>query len=337
MSFAKSEESRIPFLKGGEISKLTYVEDRGGKFFDENGQEGDALQIMAENGFNFARIRVLNNPGKGHGNEYYLPEGYQDPDDCLAMARRAKDKGMQIEFTFAYSDTWSDGENQLIPYDWRPYIEENNLTGDELATYLEGKIYEFTKDMMLKLIEQGTCPEYVSIGNEMQYGLLYNNYKNNNGFYNKSDYLTRFVNAGARAVRETSPESKIVLHSDHGGELLSRRKTFINALANIDFDVIGVSYYPYYTKSISIDDVVNEFNTLINRYDKDVIIMETGYNWNETKPDGWDGQLQDSGYYQNIYGETQSGQRAFLTELYAKLKQVLGGRCIGDLGSGNGI
>ena len=112
---------------------------------------------------------------------------------------------------------------------------------------------------------------------------------------------------------------------------MSRRKTFINALANIDFDVIGVSYYPYYTKSISIDDVVNEFNTLINRYDKDVIIMETGYNWNETKPDGWDGQLQDSGYYQNIYGETQSGQRAFLTELYAKLKQVLGGRCIGDL------
>ena len=52
--------------------------------------------------------------------------------------------------------------------------------------------------MMLKLIEQGTCPEYVSIGNEMQYGLLYNNHKNNNGFYNKSDYLTRFVNAGAR-------------------------------------------------------------------------------------------------------------------------------------------
>ncbi len=48
-----------------------------------------------------------------------------------------------------------------------------------------GKIYEFTKDMMLKLIEQGTCPEYVSIGNEMQYGLLYNNHKNNNGFYNK--------------------------------------------------------------------------------------------------------------------------------------------------------
>ena len=55
---------------------------------------------------------------------------------------------------------------------------------------------------------------------------------------------------------------------------------------------------------------MNEFNTLINRYDKDVIIMETGYNWNETKPDGWDGQLQDSGYYQNIYGENSIGTKS---------------------------
>ena len=53
-------------------------------------KRGDALQIMAENGFNFARIRVLNNPGKGHGNEYYLPEGYQDPDDCLANGKTCK-------------------------------------------------------------------------------------------------------------------------------------------------------------------------------------------------------------------------------------------------------
>ncbi|MBR0469601.1 MAG: glycosyl hydrolase 53 family protein, partial [Clostridia bacterium] len=72
-------------------------------------------------------------------------------------------------------------------------------------------------------------------------------------------------------------------------------------------------------------------NSLISTYNKDVIVMETGYNWNEYKKGGpWDGQLEDSGYYQNIYGESQEGQRAFLTELYAKLKQVSGGRCIGD-------
>ena len=99
----------------------------------------------------------------------------------------------------------------------------------------------------------------------------------------------------------------------------------------VDYDVIGASYYPFYESTYSIDTVVNEFNTFVNTYDKDVIIMETGYNWNPSKKGGGDGQLHDSGYYQSIYGEDKAGQRAFLTELYAKLKTVLGGRCIGDL------
>lgn len=336
MSFTPCEETRTPLLKGGEISKLTYVEDRGGKFFDADGNEGDALQIMAENGFNLARIRVLNNPGKGRGDDYYLPDGYQDLDDCLELARRAKDKGMQIEFTFAYSDSWSDGANQRIPYDWQAEIAERGITDtEELAKYLESKVYDYTKEVMQALINQGTCPEYVSIGNEIQVGLFFTTGKDTriSAFYNNPNYLARFLAAGAKAVREISPDSKIIVHSDMGGEVLNRRKTFVNAVSQIlDYiDVIGVSYYPNYSQSTSAEALVNEFNTMINRFDKDVIIMETGYNWTEFKPDGEEGQLTNSGYYQDIYGETQEGQRAFLTELYAKLKQTLGGRCIGDL------
>lgn len=331
-SLAPSEQTRVPFLKGGEISKLTYVEDKGGKFYYADGTEGDALQIMAENGFNLARIRVLNDPGKGHGDgTYYLPAGYQTEEDCLRLARRAKDKGMQIEFTFAYSDYWSDGGNQIMPHEWQEYITENSLTGENMYKYLEEQVYSYTKDIMQKLIAQGTCPEYVSIGNEMQYGMFFGNYTSGSAMYNNATYLARFVNAGAKAVRETAPESKIILHSDNGGKVLSGRKTFANMLKNVDFDVIGVSYYPFYNADVSIDTVVSEFATMINTYDKDVIIMETGYNWSELRGDGYEGQLQNSGYYQNIYGETQEGQRAFFAELYAKLKQVAGGRCIGDL------
>lgn len=336
LSFTKSQETFTPFLKGGEISKLTYVEDMGGKFFDADGNEGDALQIMAENGFNLARIRLLNDPGKGHGEpDYYLPAGYMTEEDCLSMARRAKDKGMQILFSFAYSDYWVDGEKQYIPNLWQAEIDAQGLSGENLYKYLEDKTYNYTKDIMQKLIAQGTCPEYISIGNEIQVGIYFGNQKIKDkfisGLYNNADMLARFLNAGAKAVRETSPDTKIVLHSDNGGKV-RRRNTFIKVLSKVDYDVIGVSYYPYYNADVSIDTVVSEFASLIKEYDKDVIIMETGYNWTEFKPGGeWEGQLKDSGYYQNIYGETQPGQRAFLTELYAKLKQTLGERCIGDL------
>lgn len=345
LALVKTEDTRVPFYKGGEISKLTYLESKGTKYRRADGTEADALQIMAENGFNMARIRLLDAPGKGHGDEWnYLPEGFMTEEDCLELARRAKDKGMAIEFTIAYSDYWVDGINQIIPYRWREEIAEQGITETSaLATYLEDKVYKYTKDILQKLIDQGTCPEIVSIGNEMQCGILFGTWTEKgdkkNGLYYNTGYQTRLLNAGARAVREvseaTSSNIKIALHSHNGGTV-SNETLFMNCVKNVDCDVIAVSYYPFYNDGkVSIDDVVSEFNKFINTYDKDVLIMETGFNWNPYKYDAnggeWDGQLWDSGYYDNIYGESKEGQRAFLTELYSKLKQVAGGRCIGDL------
>lgn len=339
LALSKTKDTRVQFLKGGEISKLTYLEEKGPlKYKTSSGGEKDCLQIMAEQGFNLARIRILNDPGPGHGQDgYYLPAGYEDETDCLKLAKRAKEKGMQIEWTFAYSDYWVDGEKQMIPYAWQQEINSNNYTGDSLVTYLEGKVYAYTTDIMEKLIAQDTCPEYVSIGNEIQVGILFNDYKNSNYYTNiycNADNIAKLLNAGAKAVRETASKAgktvKIVLHSDNGGKV-SARTIFTSILSKVDYDVIGASFYPYYNSDVSIDDVVNEFNTFVNTYNKDVIIMETGYNWSAVRGDNYEGQLKDNGYYQSSYGESKAGQKAFLTELYAKLKKVLGGRCIGDL------
>lgn len=331
--------TRVPFLKGGEISKLTYVEDQGGKFYRADGTEGDALQIMAENGFNLARVRILNDPGKGHGDgTYYLPAGYQDEADCLELCRRAKDKGMQIEFTFAYSDYWVDGDKQFIPHEWAEEIAAQSLTGTKKYEYLENKVYEYTKDIMQKLIAQGTCPDFVSIGNEMQCGLFFGDAKKDNykgELYYDKPWLLRFVNAGAKAVRETAPEAKVVIHTDNGGKVFDwlnanwDSTAFQYLLKRADYDIMAISYYPYYNGDISIDNIVTEFNKCVSDLGKDVMIMESGYNFAEKRSDGWDGQLQDNGYYQKSYGETPEGQRAYLTELYNKLKAVSGGRCIG--------
>ncbi len=336
LAFEPTEDTRVKFYKGGEISKLTYIESKNGSFRRIGGTNAlnDALQVMAENGFNLARIRLLDSPGKGHGDgTYYLPAGFMDLKDCLSLARRAKDKGMAIELTIAYSDYWVDGATQMVPYNWQQEITAQGISGAaKLADYFEDKVYEYTKESLQAFIDQGTTPEFVSIGNEMQCGILFNKYQSSNGLYNNATYQKRFINAGAKAVRELAPDAKIIIHSDNGGKV-SARGTFMSFVkdTNVDYDVIGVSYYPYYNADVSIDTVVNEFNNFVRTYDKDVIIMETGYNWNAKKKGGWEGQLENSGYYQDIYGEDQAGQRAFLTELYAKLKTVLGGRCIGDL------
>ena len=331
-----SAESRLPLLKGGEISKLTYVEDNGGTFYRADGTEGDALQIMAENGFNLARIRVLNDPGKGHGDgTYYLPEGYQTVDDCLELARRAKAKGMQIEFTFAYSDYWVDGDKQIIPHEWQEEMTARGITATaDKVDYLEDKVESYTKDVLRQLVAQGTTPEYVSIGNEMQAGMFFGTGYEGDLYY-KKDYLLRFVNAGAKAVREVCPSAKVVIHTDNGGKVFEWLNANWDATAyqyllkRADYDVMAVSYYPYYNSDISIDDIVTEFNYCVNNLNKDVMIMESGYNFNAKRSDGYEGQLQDNGYYQSSYGESETGQRAFLTELYNKLKTVSGGRCIG--------
>ena len=348
-----TESTRVKFYKGGEISKLTYVEDNSGVFKRADGTTADALQVMAENGFNLARIRLLDDPGPGHGQKntdsstptgWYLPKGYMTEEDCLEMARRAKDKGMDILFSFAYSDYWVDGDKQMMPAAWKKEITDQGLSDEAMYQYLEDKTYSYTKKVMEDLAAQGTTPEFVSIGNEIQAGMYFGQ-RGTDNFYSalsgNAAMLKRFLKAGAKAVREVSPKTKIVFHSDNGGKL-SERATFMSVIRDSSmseyFDVIGVSYYPFYNKDnlttkqkTSIDDVVSEFSSLVDELKKDVIIMETGYNWDELRGDGYEGQLQDSGYYQDTYGESKEGQRAFLTELYAKLKKVLGGRCIGDL------
>lgn len=321
--------SRAEFLTGGDITEVSYVESCGGKYYDENGVQADPIQLLAERGFNFARVRIYNDPGKGHGDgEWYLPEGFQNLEDGLSLAKRAKDKGMQIELTLYYSDYWADGSRQLIPNEWAEEIK--GLSGDAVITRLGELIYEYTKDVMERMKAQDTVPEYVSLGNEMQGGLLYGpGYDYGRTGTNNFENLAYFLNQGSKAVKEVSPNTKIVLHLD--GKMSQYQSFFDNCeRTNVNYDVIGPSYYPFWTGN-TVDEIVDFYNGLIERYDKDILVMETGYNFNPTKPDGSTGQLADNGPYEGIYESSPDGQRAFMEEVFQGLRSVAGGRCIGDL------
>lgn len=321
----EKEEAEKPFLLGGDITELTYVEECGGKFFDPQGREKDALQIMAENGMNLARIRVYNQTGKGTGKDgYYLPDYYQTQEDALNLARRAKSKGMALELTLHYSDYWTNGGTQMIPSSWQAGLE--GLPAEEAKQLLEKNVYEYTLQLLQEMKAQGTVPEYISLGNEIQGGILYPYGRNSDW-----ETLARFLNAGAKACREVCPQSKIILHLDDCGNT-GRYHGFFDKCAEygVDYDIIGPSYYPFWTKR-TVEEVVSFCNEISQKYDKDIMIMETGYNFHPAKPDGWPGQLTDNGPYESVYAATQQGHRDFMAELVNGLKSVEDGRCIGDL------
>lgn len=335
VTLTKTDDPYV-FYKGADITELNYVKDHGGVYKYQDGTPGDAVQILKDYGVNMARIRLYNNPGKGRGYDgYYLPEGYQDEEDCLDLARRAKDAGMAIQFTFHYSDYWSNGERQLIPADWQAEIE--GMDREQAQQKLAELVYSYTKDIMTKLSAQGTVPEFVSLGNEINGGLLfpYGNTYEIDDFNGEScpvdwDGLAMFINAGYDAVKEVSPETEVVIHLADA-PIESKIEWFMKEFvaAGAKFDVLGFSYYPAWSE-MTIEECTAFCNTMAQRYDRDILIMETGYNWNPTKADGYPGQL-GSDLRGEEYPFSKEGHKAFLTELYNGLKQVEGGRCIGDI------
>lgn len=330
VSLKKSDKYRR-FVTGGDITMANYVENCGAKFYDEDGVEGDCVKILADSGMNMARVRVYNQTGratatdKGYGT-FYLPDGVSDKKDALDLCRRAADNGMEIQFTFHYSDFWTNGEQQEIPLEWRKLIQDKSA--DEAVSILEEQVYLYTLDIMRALKEQGTIPQLISIGNEIQSGMLYP-YGNIAADGTNWNNLARFINAGYRAVKEVAPTSKVVLHLDECGNFDKYKDYFTEcAKNNIQYDVIGASYYPYWSKT-DINHAVEFCNTVTDYFDKDIIIMETGYNFNPVCASGYTGQLADNGCYEEIYPPTFEGHKRFMADLFNGLKSIP--RCIGDL------
>lgn len=327
MELVKDDRS-FDFLIGGDVSQVSYVEAMGGKFYDTDGNEKDVFQILKENGHNVVRLRIYNNPGKGRGDgSYYLAENFMNKDDILRLARRAKSAGFKIVLTFHYSDYWTNGATQIIPHDWQKIIA--GIPDDEgKVDKLEELVYEYTKEIMEAMAKQGTTPEFVSLGNEIQEGMLYPYGKAASATWPN---LARFLKAGYNAVKEVSPSTKVIIHLDDAGNYSKYYSFFDNCEKyGVEYDIIGPSYYPFWTGR-DVKTVVAFCNNLITRYNKDILIMETGYKWNPVLPDGTPGQLTHNGPYENIYPSSPEGQRDFMYELLNGLKSGKDGRIIGDL------
>lgn len=344
----KKTDKPYKFLQGGDITMLHYVLDRGGNYFDADGNmlynQNDTseekaqavLDYMSRRGFNFVRIRNSNNPGPQStdaSGKYCFLEGYQDTEDCLRLAREAKKAGMEIQYTFNLSDYWSNGECQRIPRDWQEKIK-NVWSFDEKVNMLVSLVGEYVKTVMKEMADEGIYPAYVSVGNETNAGFLFPYAYSYNVPADESkaemptgdahpENIAKIINAAYNSIKEVSPNSKVVVHlADATADVdkwgsPSTYKWFFDLItkAGAKFDVIGASYYPSWSETTT-ESLAKSCEMLFGYYGKDVLIMESGYNFTPKRKDGYDGQLNhNASAYNDVYKYSQDGQKGFIAEL----------------------
>jgi beta-galactosidase len=242
-------------MLGADISFLPQLEDRGMKFSD-NGVQKDPMVIMKDHGFNYIRLRIFNDPARDSG--YSPKKGFCDLEHTKQMAKRIKAAGMKFLLDFHYSDYWADPGKQYKPAAWR------NLSFDELKKAL----YDYTRKVIQELKDQGTTPDMVQVGNEINHGMVWPE-----GNVSHVDSMAQLIAAGIAAVKAVDPSVIIMLHVALGGQ--NDESVFFMDQAmkrKLHFDVIGLSYYPKWHGAL--DDLRDNMNDLLRRYNKDIIVVE---------------------------------------------------------------
>ncbi|MDF7811692.1 glycosyl hydrolase 53 family protein [Hymenobacter sp. YC55] len=252
---------KIGKMLGADISFLPQLEARGVKFSDK-GQQKDAIQILKDHGFNYIRLRLFNNPAADSG--YSPQKGFCDLAHTLEMAYRTKKAGLKLLLDFHYSDTWADPQKQFKPEAWK------NLHGAQLTQAM----HDYTRDVLLALNAQGTPPDMVQVGNEINHGLLWpDGDVHSADSVAKLDNLAGLLKAGVSAVREVAPKSVIMLHIALGGQNEQSVYWLDQMFARgVTCDVIGQSYYPKWHRTLP--ELQQNLTDLTRRYPQDVVVVE---------------------------------------------------------------
>lgn len=316
-------------IRGGDVSQLTKLENNGTKFYDQDGKEGDCLEILKNGGMNMVRLRLFVEPGASSsfkdGKYYRLPRYYQGEEDIMNLAQRVKAQGFDIELTLNYSDFWADVEHQIIPASWHRDWKEEGIDSLAMEQLLKDSLYSYTSRIIKRMVAQGTAPAMVSIGNETMNGILYPFASGD-----KPLALAQFFNVASKAIREACPEAKVLVHLNAD---YAKYTWFLGIMKQyaVDYDIIGMSYYPYWAWDFGSDyksasQIVGFAESLYDTYGKKVLFLETGFSWNPTTPEGTSGQISHNGIYDKLYKNTygvmtKEAQKHYIIELTQAINQ----------------
>jgi arabinogalactan endo-1,4-beta-galactosidase len=292
--FSSLADDEQDFYFGVDLSYVNEIEGCGA-VYRVDGVLQDPFQLFAGQGANLVRARLWHDPDW---------TDYSTLSDVKITLQRAIDAGMGTLLDFHYSDNWADPSRQEIPQAWRDI--------DDVDT-LADTVYQYTLDTLTELHGLGLTPDFVQVGNETNSGMLSDGSGLNWG------RQAKLFNAGIRAVRDfsdaTATHPQIILHiaqPENTGWWFREAE-----LAGItDFDVIGISYYPQWSV-FSISDMGAHVGYLRERFNKEVMIVETGYGWTRESVRESADNILNQGL--RGYPFTPEGQRRFMQDLTQSL------------------
>ncbi|KAH7136824.1 arabinogalactan endo-1,4-beta-galactosidase [Dactylonectria estremocensis] len=233
----------------------TLVEEDAGISYSDGGSTKSLEKILSSNSVNSVRQRVWVNPSNG---DYNL-------DYNLELAKRAKAAGLSVFLTLHFSDTWADPANQAIPSGWPKDIEN-----------LSWKLYNYTLAVSNAFQAAGVPPAIISIGNEIPSGLLFPT-----GSTSSYANIARLLNSAAWGIKDSklSPQPKIMIHLDRGWSWDVQEYFYTTVLAQgyitvNDFDIMGVSYYPFYGSGATLAALKSTLTKMASKWGKEIIVAE---------------------------------------------------------------
>lgn len=251
------------FIMGMDASCVPALENSGVKYYDFDGTEKDVYEILSDNGINYIRVRVWNDPFDANGNGY--GGGNCDIENAIAIGKRATKAGMKLLVNFHYSDFWADPGKQMVPKAWDGMsIEEKSEA-----------VYQYTADCLKKLKKAGVDVGMVQVGNET------NGYMCGEKIWFNIQGL---MQAGSKAVREVFPDALVALHFANP-ETEDRYASYASKLDyySVDYDVFASSYYPYWHGTL--DNLASILSDIATTYNKKVMVAETSYAYTPNDTD----------------------------------------------------
>jgi len=195
--------------------------------------------------------------------------GTYTTDYAVTLAKSIKAAGMTLIVDLHFSDTWADPGHQATPVAWGTGLE-----------HLNDEIYNYTKGIVTTFRSQDVPIDILQIGNEINNGLLWPT-----GMANTTagwSAASQFLHSARNGARDADFEGKVMIHLADGWSESEQFFFWDNilipgAFSLSDFDMLGVSFYPFYGTSATISNLTTSLHAVLNKIDKDIMVAETDY------------------------------------------------------------